>query len=166
MRRFTLILALISVALFSGCSDTIITVINNTSKDITYKLHIYPNYEDHVVTAHTTNTHGAKNGLSHGLEGYTPSSLPESVYLETYGDTYTFNEIVIPIFVYNILETDIELSANGYLDSNPIVIKGETEWNGLLYTSTPQFIVKTVDGYPINISHIFSDGKCMVTVHR
>jgi hypothetical protein len=165
MKHFIFILALISAALFTGCSDAIITVTNNTSKDITYKLHIYPNYEDHVIRAYTTNTHGAKNGLSHGIESYTPSSLPESVYLETYGDTYTFNEIITPISVYNTLKKDIELSASGYLNSNPIIINSETEWSGLLYTPTPQFSVKTVDGYPVSISHVFSDGKCLVTVH-
>jgi hypothetical protein len=164
MKRVGLLI-IISLVLFAGCSDTTIVVTNNTSKDITYTLRVYPNIESHVARAHDTNTHGAKNGLSHGLVNYVPSSLPESIYLETRGDTYTFNEIVIPIRVYNALKKDIELSAEGYLDTNPLVVNGEGEKNGLLYTKTPKFDAKTTDGYPANIAYVFDDNKCLVTVH-
>jgi hypothetical protein len=138
---------------------------NKTSKDITYRVHIYPNVDTHMVKAHSTNTHAVNEGLWHGIETYTPSSLPESIYLVNNGDVYTFNEVnPITVNVYNSLSKDANLFAEGYLSTEPLVVEKTDEAAGTVCTKTPKFSAKTFDGYPIQVNVIFDGTKYMITL--
>ena len=72
----------------------------------------------------------------------------------------------MPIVVYNTLSIPVELSAGGYLDTDPMAIPADSNDNiGTIYNTSPAFAVSTVS-FPATADFQIVGGTMYVTIRE
>jgi hypothetical protein len=88
------------------------------------------------------------------------SSSPNRVqYKLTGGRSFEFVDAdPIQLKATNKLLFEIKLSADTYMETEPLDVSGNSAVNDTIYTSRPRFKAEEVPGYAIKINYSISDG--------
>jgi hypothetical protein len=85
-------------------------------------------------------------------------------YRISYRDAEFIDFSPIPVKVYNALSIPVRLSADGYMETEPMPIDGgERDKVNAIYIETPNFSVAT-DTYPASASYEIKNGVMYVTI--
>ncbi|MDR2588524.1 MAG: hypothetical protein LBC67_03770 [Spirochaetales bacterium] len=159
-KLFSLILVLGGCAYFDNETPEI-SVKNSSSYPVTFELE---NSIDGEQTL-TPGTSGVYTAGSAKLVYY--KSVP-GLRVTPVSQTKNFVEFTdtpaITLRVMNHFAEAVNLSAAGYIDSEPLSVAANTLASGTIYTNRPQFTVETTSGFPASCEFVYDKDQNTVFV--
>jgi hypothetical protein len=165
MKKLFLVMPLLAFLLVSCSFEPDATIINNSGYTVTFTV---PNG---TFTLGPTKSMDAKKHENLSVSNFTPKKVSYNIS-GTIGEFTNGPEI--DLYVINLLNQNVELSAGGYIEDEPlsILISASGTTGKKIYTSSPVFTaVFTASGedYPAAVNYIYAPAstppKITVTIH-
>jgi hypothetical protein len=146
---------------FFACDDSVrdCTIYNRSAYVVTYTM--FDVSGELTIRPGETQVHTQTSNYPQSF-----SSSPNRVqYKPIGGKSFEFVDAdPIQLTVVNKWPFEIKLSADNYLETDPLDVSGNSTAHDTIYISRPRFTVEEVPGYTIKINYSISDGTMYAVV--
>jgi len=166
-----LFLLLVFIA-FLGCKEERAVIINNHSSQTvsgklrtqyTEKEYSLKPGEQYLYMLLETMTHSMINYISHPIADSVHFIMKDINTYEFFDNPVPPDPAPIPASIYNSLQKDVILSANGALSTDPLFINAGQEITTVtIIKRNPVFKAETTDSYPVYVDFIIKNDMYMI----